>query len=323
MKALITGVAGFVGSFLAEYLLAQKAQVAGLDRSDTDRSRLDLVSDRVRFYSCDMRCYEDVRRIIEEVRPDRVFHLAAQSFVPQSWKKPEDTFTSNVIGQINLLEAIRECGLKPRIHVAGSSEEYGLILEHELPVTEENPLRPLSPYAVSKVTQDLMGYQYFKSYGMAIVRTRAFNHTGPRRHESFVLSNFSKQVALIEAEMQDPVIQVGNLDAVRDFTDVRDMVQAYGLVLEKCEPGEIYNICSGIGRRIGDLLELIIAQSKVKIKIKKDPQRTRPSDLPRVVGQCQKFTQLTGWKPSIPIEKTIRDLLDYWRDRVKSAKTIT
>jgi GDP-4-dehydro-6-deoxy-D-mannose reductase len=251
-----------------------------------------------------------------EIKPDRIFHLAAQSFVPTSWKCPSETFAINAIGQINLFEAILSLGLSPKIQVAGSSEEYGFVHPEELPMKETNPLRPLSPYAVSKVAQDLLAYQYFQSYGLKTVRTRGFNHTGPRRGDVFICSNFAKQIVEIEKQKKEPVIWVGNLDAKRDFTDVRDTVRAYWLSLEKGEEGEVYNIGSGKARSMKEILDMLIAISGTDVKIEVDHQRLRPSDVPILESDCSKFHALTGWEPHIPFEKSLEDLLDFWRETV-------
>ena len=316
MRILITGITGFVGSHLAEYALGKgNVEVFGTVRW---RSRLDNVEhilDRVCLIDCDLRDSTAVRNTLVEARPDYIFHLAAQSFVPTSWKAPAETLNTNVISELNLLESIRDLKLDSRIQVAGSSEEYGLVYEHEAPITEENPLRPLSPYAVSKVAQDLLAYQYFMSYGIFAVRTRAFNHTGPRRGHVFVSSDFSRQVALIEKGKKEPVIEVGNLEARRDFSDVRDIVRAYWLSLEKGEPGEVYNIGSGNAVTIRELLELILSMTDAEIEVRQVPERMRPSDVMLLVTDCSKFNRATGWKPEIPLEKTIKDLLDYWRER--------
>jgi GDP-4-dehydro-6-deoxy-D-mannose reductase len=248
--------------------------------------------------------------------PEKIFHLAAQSFVGTSFHAPQETLTTNIIGQLNILEAVRSLGINPYVMIAGSSEEYGLVYENELPIKETNPLRPLSPYAVSKVTQDLLGYQYFKSYGLNVVITRAFNHTGRRRGEPFVSSNFSKQIAMIEKGKQEPIIHAGNLEAIRDFNDVRDIVKAYWLSLEKCKPGEVYNICSGKGYKIKEVLGILLSLTKVKVKITQDPDRLRPSDVPVLIGDSTKFRAATGWHPEIPFEKTLQDLLNFWRENV-------
>jgi GDP-4-dehydro-6-deoxy-D-mannose reductase len=202
------------------------------------------------------------------------------------------------------------------IQIACSSEEYGLVHENELPIKETNPLRPLSPYAVSKVAMDYLGYQYFQSYKVRIIRTRGFNHTGPRRGETFAESNFAKQIALIEKGKQEPVIHVGNLEAKRDYTDVRDMVRAYVLAVEKCDAGDVYNVAVGNAIKIGDMLNLLLSFSQAKVTVKEDPARMRPSDVPVLIGDNSKFVSKSGWKPEIPFEKTMEDLLNYWRERV-------
>jgi GDP-4-dehydro-6-deoxy-D-mannose reductase len=205
--------------------------------------------------------------------------------------------------------------VKCRIQLACSSEEYGLVMPDELPIKETNPLRPLSPYAVSKVAQDLLGYQYWKSWKLDSVRTRGFNHEGPRRGPVFVASDFAKQIADIEKGRKPPVMSVGNLEARRDFTDVRDMVRAYWLALEKCEPGEVYNICRGRAWSIREVLELLLSMTKAKIEVREDVGRLRPSDVPVLLGDNTKFVKATGWQPTIPFEQTLRDMLEYWRAR--------
>ena len=319
MRVLITGITGFVGSHLVEFALQQRdTEVFGIERWRSKTDNIDHLNGRMQMFECDMRDASSVRNVIASVKPDRVFHLAAQSFVPMSWTAPSETMVTNAIGQINLLEAIRECRIPARIHIAGSSEEYGLVHEHELPIKETNPTRPLSPYAVSKVTQDLLGYQYAQSYQMHIVRTRAFNHTGPRRGEVFASSTFAKQIASIEAGLQEPVIRVGNLDARRDFSDVRDIVRGYWLALERGEPGEVYNLCSGKDYAIRQMLEMLLGMTSQRVTIQQDPQRARPSDVPVLRGDGTKFFQQTGWRTEIPFTKTLEDLLNYWRAKVKN-----
>ena len=211
--------------------------------------------------------------------------------------------------------AVRRLGLKCRIQLACSSEEYGMVFPDEVPIKETNPLRPLSPYAVSKVAQDMLGYQYWMSWKVDSVRTRGFNHEGPRRGPVFVASDFAKQIADIEKGRKPPVLSVGNLEAIRDFTDVRDMVRAYWLALEKCEPGEVYNIATGKGWKIRDLLDHLLSLTKVKIEVRQDAARLRPSDVPILLGDNSKFVAATGWQPTIPFEQTLRDMLDHWRAR--------
>lgn len=317
MRALITGLTGFVGSHLAEHLLALgDVEVFGTHRWRSRMDNIEHLSGRVRLVECDVRDASAVRRVLREVRPDRIFHLAAQSYVPTSWLTPGETLTGNVMGQLNVFEAMRELDLPARIHIAGSSEEYGLVLPDEVPIREENPLRPLSPYGVSKVAQDLLAYQYWQSYRLHVVRTRGFNHTGPRRGEVFVTSNFARQIAEIEKGRRPPVVMVGNLDAVRDFTDVRDMVRAYWLALEHGAPGEVYNICTGRGYTTRQVLDTLLDLAHVKVEVREDPARMRPSDVMLLVGDASKFQAATGWTPTIPFDVTLKDLLEYWRQRV-------
>lgn len=315
-RALITGITGFAGSHLAEYLLAEHPgiEVFGSYRWRSRTENIDHVIDQVRLIEADLRDYSAVQSLLEESRPDYIFHLAAQSFVPSSWRAPAETLSTNITGQTNIFEAIRALGLDPTVQIACSSEEYGLVRPDETPIKETNPLRPLSPYAVSKVSQDFLGYQYFQSYGLKAIRTRGFNHTGPRRGEVFVTSNFAKQVAKIEAGLAEPVIRVGNLEAIRDFTDVRDMVRAYWLAVTEARPGEVYNIATGEGVVIRDMLDRLIELSGVDVKVETDPERLRPSDVEILIGDASKFKADTGWEPRVPFDRTLRDILDYWRD---------
>ncbi len=318
MKVLITGISGFAGSHLAEYFLAEgKHEIFGTIKWRSDRQNISHIQDRIHLLECDIKDAFAMKTIITEIKPEQIFHLAAQSYVSFSWRAPQETLITNIIGELNLFEAVRQVKIDPLIHIAGSSEEYGMVVPEELPITEANALRPLSPYGVSKVTQDLLGYQYFKSYGLKIIRTRAFNHTGPRRGTVFATSNFAKQIVEIEKNKRDPVIYVGNLEAVRDFTDVRDAVRAYALTLERGDPGEVYNIASGKGIKIRDMLDMLVALSNADLKIEQDPTRLRPSDVELLIGSSEKFQKKTGWKPEIPFDKTMKDLLDYWREKIK------
>jgi len=317
MKVLITGITGFVGSHLAEYLLSLKNyEIYGTYRWRSRMENISHIKEKLKLYECDLKDATAVYNLIKEIKPDMIFHLAAQSYVPMSWTAPSETIITNVISQINILEAVRNLKMDTLIHIAGSSEEYGLVLRNEVPIKETNPLRPLSPYGVSKVAQDLLGFQYYKSYNLKIVRTRAFNHEGPRRGEVFVTSNFAKQIAEIEKGKREPVIYVGNLEAVRDFTDVRDVVRAYYLVLIKGRAGEVYNIASGKGYKIREVLDIYLRMSKVQVEIKVDPTRLRPSDVELLIGDATKIKEECGWQPQIPFEKTLEDLLNYWRERV-------
>ncbi|MCS5702363.1 MAG: GDP-mannose 4,6-dehydratase [Acidobacteria bacterium] len=317
MKILITGVTGFVGSHLAEYCLSldQQVEVIGTCRWRSRRENIEHLEDAINLYECDLRDASSVKTLLADIQPERIFHLAAQSYVPSSWNSPGETITTNVIGQLNIFEAMRETNSTASIQIAGSSEEYGLVHPEEAPITEKNPLRPLSPYAVSKVAQDMLAYQYFQSYGLRVVRTRAFNHTGPRRGDVFVTSNFAKQIAEIEAGQRPPIIHVGDLNPKRDFTDVRDIVRAYWLSLEHCSLGEVYNVASGKAYRIKEVLEILLDNSGQDIEVVEDPERLRPSDVPLLLGDNSRFCKATGWVPEIPFEQTAKDLLDYWRER--------
>ncbi len=320
MRVLITGITGFVGSHLAEFALKAGADVYGSIRWRSKTDNIEHLRSQIHLIESDLRDLSSVQGLLEASNPDYVVHLAAQSFVGASWQAPAETLYTNTISQVNLLEGIRKRPTAPRFLVVGSSEEYGFVYEHELPIKETNPLRPLSPYAVSKVTQDLMGYQYWKSYGLPIVRTRAFNHSGPRRGEVFVTSNFAKQIAEIEAGRREPVIQVGNLKTRRDFSDVRDVVRGYWLLLERGEPGEVYNLCSGKAWSIQQVLDFLLRQARAgKVSVQEDPPRLRPSDVPHLVGDASKIQKALGWRTEIPFEQTLKDLLDYWRQRVKAS----
>lgn len=316
MRVLITGITGFAGSHLADYCLERGGiDVHGLIRWRSRTENIEHLTGRVTLHECDLRDAGSTREVMENVKPDRIFHLAAQSYVPTSWRAPSESLTTNVLGQLHVFEAVRKLGLKCRIQLACSSEEYGMVHEDELPIKEDNPLRPLSPYAVSKVAQDMLGYQYYMSYGTDVIRTRGFNHTGPRRGPVFVCSDFAKQIVDIERGVKKPVIEVGNLEATRDFTDVRDMVKGYFLALEKGKPGEVYNICQEKSWRIRDILDMLLAHSKKEIEIKVDKSRLRPSDVPNLLGDCSRFKKDTGWKPEIPFDRTLEDIVEYWRNR--------
>ena len=320
MKALITGTTGFAGSHLVEYLLAHQpdVEIFGIKRWRSPMENIAHLLDQLTLIETDLRDYNSVHSMLETVKPDLIFHLAAQSFVPTSWNAPAATLETNVVGQTHLFEAVRSLSLDPVIQIACSSEEYGLVHPDETPITESNPLRPLSTYAVSKIAQDYLGYQYFQSYGLKVVRTRGFNHTGPRRGDVFVTANFAKQLARIKAGLAEPVIWVGNLEALRDFTDVRDMVRAYWLAVTKGKPGEVYNIATGQGIVIRELLERLIKLTDVEVEIREHPDRMRPSDVEILLGDSSKFRADTGWEPQIPFEQTLRDTVEYWRQRVSS-----
>lgn len=316
-RALITGITGFAGSHLAELLLKENVQVHGVQRWRSKSDNIDHIKDKIHVHEADLLDAHSIYTVIDEVKPDFIFHLAAQSYVQSSWASPANTLEVNITGSVHIFEAAKKSGKDIRIQIACSSEEYGKVFPNELPIRETNPLRPLSPYAVSKLAMDYLGYQYYESYGTKIIRTRGFNHTGPRRGDVFAESTFAKQIAEIELGLKEPVVSVGNLNAIRDYTDVRDMVRAYYLAVQKCQPGEVYNIATLKGQKIKDVLDLLLSMSKVKIKIEEDPERMRPSDVAVLIGDASKFQKLTGWKPEIPFKKTMEDLLNYWREKLR------
>jgi GDP-4-dehydro-6-deoxy-D-mannose reductase len=302
---------------MAEYALAQGAEVFGSLRWRSRTENIEHLRGKVQLIDCDLRDVTAVRRLLATTSPSHVIHLAAQSFVGASWHTPGETLSTNIACQVNLLEEIRELKLVPRFLVIGTSEEYGQVHADELPIKETNPLRPLSPYGVSKVAQDLMGFQYFKSYGLPIMRSRAFNHEGPRRGEVFVTSNFAKQVAEIEAGLRTPVIFVGDLKPKRDYSDVRDIVRGYWLLLERGEPGEVYNLCSGRSWTIQQVLDFYLDRSRQKgIAVEIDPARLRPSDVMVLEGDAAKIRKAVSWEVEIPFERTLEDMLGYWRHRI-------
>lgn len=314
-KALITGITGFAGSHLAELLLREGYEVYGISRARSKTDNIDHIRHKLQLEDADLLDSHSLYTIIDKIEPNFIFHLAAQSFVQSSWASPSNTMEINTVGSVNLFEAVKRAGIDPVVQIACSSEEYGLVYPSEVPVKETNPLRPQSPYAVSKVAMDYLGYQYYQSYKMKIIRTRGFNHTGPRRGEVFVTSNFAKQIALIEKGKKAPEIEVGDLTTKRDWTDVRDMVRGYLLSVLRGKPGEVYNICSEKAISIKEMLEILLSYSLIKPKIKRDPSRLRPSDVPILLGDCSRFRKLTSWKPEIPFTKTMLDLLSYWRER--------
>lgn len=316
MKALITGITGFVGSHLAEYLLNKDIEVYGIKRWRSPLDNIQHILNRINLYDSDLLDEKSINTVMAEVRPDIVYHLAAQSYVVYSFLSPRITLETNIVGTLNLFEAIRNVDISPTIISCTSSEVYGQVNESEIPITEANPFRPQSPYAVSKVGEDVLSYQYWSSYKMNIIRIRLFTHTGPRRGEVFAESTFAKQIAEVEKGLRPPTIYVGNLDSIRTLLDVRDAVEAYWLAVEKCIPGEAYNIGGVETMSVGDILKKLLSFSTVKdIEIIVDPKRLRPSDVTLQIPSFEKFRKQTGWKPKIPIDKTLRDLLNYWRER--------
>jgi GDPmannose 4,6-dehydratase len=329
-KALITGITGMVGSHLADFLLSETDwDIYGMCRW---RSPLDNVShlldranrsDRLKFLSADLRDYISLLNVVEEVRPDYVFHLAAQSYPSTSFTSPLDTLDTNILGTARLLEVLRRCsGIDPVIHVCASSEVYGRVPREKLPINEECSFHPASPYAISKVGTDLLGRYHTEAHGQKVITTRMFTHTGPRRGDVFAESTFAKQIAMIEAGQIPPVLKVGNLDSLRTWADVRDAVRAYYLLVT-VNPiaGQSYNIGGTYSCTIRQMLDYLLSLSSRKdIRVEVDPQRLRPIDADLQVPDTSKFHRHTGWEPEISFEKTMTDLLEYWRSRVSSGE---
>lgn len=309
-----------VGSHLAEFLVAEHpdVEVHGLVRWRSPLENIRAVRERITLHLGDLRDLNSLVELLRKVMPSRIHHLAAQSYVDASFSAPADTLHCNVIGTVNLLDAIRIVGINPRVHICSSSEVYGQVLPSEVPIVETNALRPASPYAVSKVGEDMIAYQYGISYGLDLVRTRMFTHTGPRRGDVFAESSFAKQIAEIEAGKEKGPVRVGNLDSVRTLADVRDAVVAYKLLLDKCPTGEVYNIGGQETMTVGDILETLKSLAKVEIKHEVDPARLRPSDVTLQVPDVSKFKAATGWAPTISARQTLSDLLDYHRVRLQA-----
>ena len=326
-KVLITGITGFVGSHLADYILEKHpdVEILGLARWRSPTDNINHIIDKLKIQYGDLTDLSSLKNILSKEKPDVIFHLAAQSYVPYSFNVPVATLEANVIGTCNLLEAVKELRLSnnydPVIHICSSSEVYGQVQKGETPIKESNPFRPASPYAVSKVGEDMLAKQYWDSWKIQTIRTRMFTHTGPRRGSVFVVSNFARQIAAIEAGFKPPVVEVGNLDSVRTFTDVRDAVKAYWLLVTKCPPGEVYNIGGVETMEIRGMLNMLLKMSTVKnIKVKVDKERLRPSDVTLQIPSTEKFYKQTKWKPEIKFEKTLKDTLNYWRGYFKTVK---
>jgi len=322
-NVLITGITGFVGSHLADYLLKNTdSKIFGLKRIN---SRLDNIKDileKITLIDGDLIDQSSLINTIKISKPDHIYHLGALSWVKPSWDMPAAYMQTNAIGTINLFEALRNTDSRPKILVSCTPEEYGDVPKELIPITEETRLAPVNLYAASKTAQDVVCQAYQASYGFKVIRTRAFNHEGPRRDKMGALSSFAYQIARIEKGLQKPVIKVGNLEAKRNFTDVRDMVKAYYLAMEKGIPGELYLIGSNQIFTIKECLEMLINLSPMKdrIKYKVVPERIRPTELSILIGKFDKFEKLTGWKPKIPFRETLDSILDYWRESLSAKK---
>ncbi len=311
MKSLIIGGAGFVGAYLIRHLRDEK----GREVFVTKMPHEEITEEGAKVYDLNILDKDAICSLLQEVQPDEIFHLAAQSSVAVSWKNPALTVDVNVKGGVNVLDAVRDTCPKARILLIGSGEEYGHVKNEEMPIVEENAVRPGNIYAATKVCQNLLGAIYAEAYQMDVMMVRAFNHIGPNQIPQFVVADFCKQVADIEAGRQEPVMKVGNLSARRDFTDVRDVVRAYGMIIEKGVAGETYNVGSGHAIAIQEILDKILANSSVDIKVEKDPAKFRPVDVPIIEANTTKLRETTGWTPEIPLEQTIKETVEYWRNK--------
>jgi GDP-4-dehydro-6-deoxy-D-mannose reductase len=318
VRIFITGITGPVGSFLADYLLTlPDVEVHGFKRWRSDSRPIEHLRGRVVFHEGDVEDPFSVAHAVRRAAPDRIYHLAAQSYPSESWDAPITTMRTNVEGTLNVLEAARQHCPAARIHIAGSSAEYGWVTPAETPIAETRALRPASPYGVSKVAAELAGLQYHDSYGMHVVVTRSFNHVGPRQGDRCSIQTFCRQMATIEAGRQEPALMVGNLEPRRDFTHTTDVARALWLLLERGQPGQVYNLCSGVATRIGDIVELVRAQGHRAVEVRVDPARLRPSDEPLLMGDNRKLQVATGWEPRIGMEQIVNELLEYWRERLR------
>ncbi len=312
-KVLITGATGFAGSYLIEHLLSLgDHEIYGTSRDDHASEK-----EHVHYIKVDLENKDEVKKLLSDTQPEEIYHLAAQANVPQSIRDPKGTFHNNIDSQLNIFDSLRELKLTTtKILLISSAEVYGYVQPDELPISENTPYRPANPYAVSKIAQDFLGFQYHLSYKMPIIRVRPFNHAGPGQAPTFVMADFAKQVADIEKKRQEPLMRVGNMLAKRDFTDVRDMVRLYPLLLEKGIAGEVYNAGSGVSHSAQEILDLLFSYSTVKIQVESDPSKMRPSDIPEIIADSTKVQNVTGWKPEISFEQTVKDTLDYFRNVV-------
>jgi GDP-4-dehydro-6-deoxy-D-mannose reductase len=315
MRALITGIGGFVARHLMQHLHEEGDEVSGLGRAASVSGVASAT-----LFQVDLSDRSAVEQVLRETQPEAVYHLAAQSSPSESLSDPWATICNNLEAQVNLLEAMLSVGLRPRVLVVGSSDEYGRLGPDEVPTNETAALRPTTPYAVSKVGQDVMGFQYFAQHGLPVVRVRPFNHTGPGHDARFVIPSFARQLAEIEAGLREPVLHVGNLDVERDFTDARDMVRAYRMALIAGVPGDVYNLGRGRSVRLADMVDDLVGMCHVRVETRVEPALLRPSDIPRQEADTRKFTSLTGWRPRISWHTTLRDTFEYWRAKVREER---
>ena len=317
LRVLITGAGGFVGHHLSAHIgnAQPRARLTGTTLV-TGETVHESVND---IYRIDLKDYTKVRQLLAKCCPDAIYHLAAQAFVPRSFEEPWETLENNIRAQLNLIRACLELEIRPRILIVSSAEIYGASEPEQLPLNEDTAIRPTNPYSVSKVAQDMLGMQYFLSHNLPIMRARPFNHIGPGQNERFVAPAFARQIASIEEGQAEAVIYVGNLESKRDFTDVRDIVRAYHMIVEMGQPGEAYNIASGVARSIRHLLDTLLGLTETKIEVRVDPARLRPVDVPEIRGDSSKLRRHTGWQPELTFEQTLQDVLADWRQRLNTS----
>ena len=318
MRVLITGITGFAGSHLADVCAARGAEVWGLAQTPGPHPHLAHLGERIQLHTANITDEAGVNAALAASKPEWIFHLAAQAHVPAAWRDPAATLSTNVLGQLNVIRAMQAHAPAARLLVVSSSNVYGMVEAADLPVDESAPFRPADPYAVSKVGQEMLAVQYGQSHGLPSVRARPFNHVGPRQAPDFVIARFARELARMEAGLQPPTLKVGNLSARRDFTDVRDVAQAYWLALEKGTPGAVYVIGSGTARSIDEMLQIMLGLARVDVHVETDPALLRPGDLPVLQANPRAFQARTGWRAAIPLERTLADTLDYWRGRVRT-----
>lgn len=315
-KIFITGIAGFAGSHLAEYLLSQgDCEIVGTYITAGKTNNLTSILDKLTLIELDLNNREAVEKAIRDYKPDYIYHLAALASPAKSFADPSGTIMNNVVVELNILEALRKAGLvDTKILIIASGDMYGIVKAEELPLDENTPLRPISPYAVSKITQDYLGLQYALTHHIYVIRARPFNHIGPRQTDAFAVGAFAKKMISIEKGIIPPVLKVGNLDAKRDFTDVRDMVKAYVALMDKGIKGEAYNIGTGTSHQMSEILDMMKKEIKMDFTLETDQSLIRPNDIPEYRCNATKMMTLTGWKPQIPLNQTLRDILEYWRN---------
>jgi GDP-4-dehydro-6-deoxy-D-mannose reductase len=317
MRAIVTGAAGFAGSYLVEHLLGHGYEVYGVDRSGPGDRALQGVLTRAHFKLCDLRYRQEIDAILSEVRPDAILHLAGDAVTYHSIQHPYQTFEANVLTTINLLESVKGLGLRARVLLVTSAEVYGEVSLQELPLREGAPFRPVHPYAISKVAVHHLGQLYFRQ-GIQVIEARAFNHIGPRQRPGFVVPDFAIRIArILCGREQINCIYTGNLHPEKDFTDVRDVVQAYRMIIEGGRAGEVYHVCSERFASIREILDMLLAHAGIQVEVRVDGAKVRPTSCPRVLGSSEKIRSELGWAPAISLKQSLKDTLDYWLERVR------